>query len=735
MSTPDERDDELAEVHFLPAARPDGELEPAEAGEEAGRGAGLVGPVLDGEVVEPDQDPGDDQVRAGQPGLQTTVGWSPPVREMRPVLPGWLADPAARRAAVRWGAGMVWHRVRYHLVRVPVYALRVLGRVSVGAVRVVGWLYRWVADAESAPIRQAAAAAGEVGGYLAARRVRNDAVRARLRDLALVGVLATAGVLCLLYLAPRRVLDTVVLAVVAALAVAGRQPERPIITGALVRSRYDRLTEPVLMRALAAAGLGGKAAKPKAGQVAAEVDTTVGTPVLVQPIQRDGHGWLAICDLPFGRTAADAMAKRDAIASGLDVASVQVFVEAHRESQRRVTMWVADEDPFAARPRTSALAKCPQVSVWDAQPLGVEPRGREVKPTLIFNSFLIGAVPRMGKTYAARALVAPAVLDPQCDLTILDLKGGRDWQGFGKCAVTYLSGEDDDDIGYAVAVLEVLREEARARFAAFRKMSDAECPESKLTREMARQGMRPHVIQIDEVQNLLTHPEHGKAALPLLVWLAKTAPAAGFLLVMATQRPSGEVIKTDLRDNLTVRIALRVMDWRSSDTILGASAASIGIESNSLQEWHKGVAVIRGISNGRGGDHSTIRTDLLTNEQCARLGTIGRQRRTDAGTLRGHAAGQTDPVAVTVSVVQDVLAVWPGDQPKVWSETLCGRLAELRPELYHDLDPATLTSHLATHDIPVVQVNRSGTNRRGYELTALRATHTRCTSDSTDEPD
>lgn len=684
-------------------------------------GVDLVGPVLDGELLDPEQEVVEYPVAS--PGMAPWEVQRNP--EPRPVIPAWLADPTTRRAAAHWAAGAIWHRVKFHAVRSPVYLLRFLGRAPVGAARLVGWLVRWLADAEARPVRLAAAASGETAAYLAARRMRDQAVKTRAKVLGALLLAVLVGYVALRLFAPPWAPKATLAVVVVGLAVAGRKPERPIVTAAIVRPGYERLTEPIVLRALAAAGLGGKAPKVKDGQVADE--TAVGTPTLPQPVARIGDGWLAVVDLPRGRTFGHAAEKRAEIAGALDVAAVQVFLESVETSARRVVMWVADRDPYAGKPNRSPLAKCPPVTVWEPQRIGMEPRGRQVRPTLLFNAFLIGAIPRQGKTYLARTMAAPAILDPHCDLTVLDLKGGRDWKATERAAVTYRSGDDDDDVEYALAVLQRLKAEAQGRFAEFRNLSDAECPESKLTQQLAARGMLPHLIVLDEVQNLLRHEQHGKAALPLLVWLAKTAPAAGFMLMLATQRPAAEVIPADLRDNISVRLALKTMDWRSSDTILGASAASIGIESFSLLAGrHAGVAVVRGVDNGRGGDHQTVRSDLVTAEDFARICAVGRQRREDAGTLRGLAAGEVDAVQVEVSLLDDVRAVWPGAEPKVWAETLCERLADFRPDRYDGVTPDGLTKLLGRHGVGVVQINRHGTNRRGYAFADVEKAGATC---------
>ena len=43
---------------------------------------------------------------------------------------------------------------------------------------------------------------------------------------------------------------------------------------------------------------------------------------------------------------------------------------------------------------------------------------------------LVGAIPRMGKTFAARLPAAAAALDPWVQLFVFDGKGGKDYQPF-----------------------------------------------------------------------------------------------------------------------------------------------------------------------------------------------------------------------------------------------------------------------------------------------------------------
>src|SRR5690606_4378310 len=79
----------------------------------------------------------------------------------------------------------------------------------------------------------------------------------------------------------------------------------------------------------------------------------------------------------------------------------------------------------------------------------------------------------------------------------------------------------------------------------------------------------------------------------LLTWLAKKAPAAGLVLILATQRPDSKTIPSGLRAVLGSRFALRVMDWRDSNIVLGEQMNTRGYDSSRLLASHKGVGILR----------------------------------------------------------------------------------------------------------------------------------------------
>lgn len=643
--------------------------------------------------------------------------------ELRPIVPGWMRSWTSIKLVARWWLRMQWHHVRFHAFRLPDYARRVVVRAPRGVWRLTSSLVRWAFDTRADGLEQQLAS-GMKQDSIEFRKLREDRarrVRARLMGVAVFGVLGLAAVVGAWAVAPApvRVLAGVILCGV--FARIGSNPGAPLVGQAMAASTgFRELTPAILMRGLRAAGLGGHAARlDKDGREVTESTQ----PTLAADIARsaNGRGYEVLVDLPYGRTAGDAAEKVEQLASGLDVDVSQVFPEPVQGSARRVALYVADEDPMLLPPHRSPLARFPKVSVWDPQPVAQTPVGREVRAPLLFSSYLVGAVPRAGKSFAAKCLVAPAVLDPFCDITALDCKGGRDWLPAEQVAVDYRAGDDEDDLAVVLAILERRRNEARERLASFRKLTDAQMPEDKLTRELAAEGMHPHVIIVDEIQNLLRAPNKKiqKAALEVLTWLAKTAPAAGYSLIAITQRPAADVIPADLRDITTVRIALRTKTRQASDAILGSDISATGYRTDRFMENHKGAAVIGGIPTGKGGDLQVVRTDLLMPAEFAKACAIGRQRREDAGTLRGQAAGQAEPVTITVTVVDDVASVWPGDEAKVQAHVIAARLREVYGGRYAGLDETALTRALKAHDVVSIQVFRDGSNRNGYALADL----------------
>ena len=696
-----------------------------ETGLDDGHGGPVDGPGR-GPVRAGDRSRGslmpDRPVREDQPAVPADhPGGVWMARGGRALVPGWLAHPvtSARRVLAFWA-----HVALFHGIRVPEYLLRALRWAPRGLYRSLVGLGRWATDAEAKELRWSAAARDDVREYLHLSRQRNQRVHNRgLAALVLVVTVlcaVTVGVVVSPWSPLTRI--AVVLGVVLTFGAVGAPADRPWLDHATVPPNARRVTPDLLVGAFAAAKL-----------CSLDADRPPGPIRFLSPIAHDGPGVRAVIDLPAGQTATEALARREKIAAGLDIDEFRVFLERLRGtagSARRVVVWIADRDPYELNSPTSPLAQARVWDFWKPFPFGVDARGREVAVPLVWSSLLVGSIPRMGKTNAARLPAVAAALDPTTRMIVFDGKGGKDWKPFDQVAHFYAAGVRTAVVEALVVVLREAVEDMGARYERMADLPDDICPEGKVTPHITRRssyGMPLTVIFIDEVHRYLEHPEHGQTIYGLLTELAKAGPAAGYMLVLATQRPDAKVVPEGLRGQMGTRFALRVMNWQASETILGAGTYTAGLDASKFLRSHLGVGILVGADDNQatGGEAITVRTHLLDLATLRQITKRGRELREKAGTLTGMAAGDTViPETPARRLLDDLLDMFEPGEDRAWSETLCARLADHWPEVYDGWDPTTLANVLRPFGVETGQVwgrthDGTGANRRGVARQAL----------------
>jgi predicted ATPase len=130
-------------------------------------------------------------------------------------------------------------------------------------------------------------------------------------------------------------------------------------------------------------------------------------------------------------------------------------------------------------------------------------------------------------------------------------------------------GWDDTD---AIALLQRAVEEMESRYAVFK---------DRRVRTLAdfNAGAGPSerlpwwVIVLDEYADLTSDTQSKKDIEQELRRLAQKARASGIHLIIATQKPSGDVISTNLRSNLPAQLALRVKSGIESRVIMDETGA------------------------------------------------------------------------------------------------------------------------------------------------------------------
>ena len=79
------------------------------------------------------------------------------------------------------------------------------------------------------------------------------------------------------------------------------------------------------------------------------------------------------------------------------------------------------------------------------------------------------------------------------------------------------------------------------------------------------------VVFIDEFAELIESKHKGKEVEQKIGRLAQAARSVGIHIVMATQKPSADVVKGRIKSNFVARLAFRVPSWHDSRTIITKS--------------------------------------------------------------------------------------------------------------------------------------------------------------------
>lgn len=648
--------------------------------------------------------------------------------EARPILPDWARSRSGLTGEAKRAARLALHRIGYHAVRGPLYAARIALYAPRGLFRLAAMWGRWCFDEEGRPLRSATAAKDDYEAYRKLVLVRDRHVRWRGLVSAAVGIPAGIGVLAALGAGGLWAWGLGA-AAVAAFGYAGRPTDRPLLEAAVVKTSLAPLTSDVVYRALTSLGVGGistaVAKNPKA----------IG---FVAPITRDGQGWRAEVDLPFGVTAAQIMERRENLASGLARPIGCVWPEGRSEIHPgRLVVWVGDEDMATAKqPAWPHLKGGKGINLFEPVQIGTDPRGRPVSVTLMYAAGVLGAIPRMGKTFALRLLLLAAALDARAEVHAFDLKGTGDFKPLAPIAHAYRAGDEDEDLDYLMADLRAVHADMRRRTKVINGLPSDVCPENKVTDALASKkslGLHPIYLGIDECQRLFEHAGHGDEAESICEDLVRRGPAVGIMLWLATQRPDSKSIPKGIADNVVLRLCLKVTGQVANDMVLGTSMYKEGVRASAFSFEDKGI----GYLVGEGNAPKVVKTHFVDGPAAEKVAARAKAAREAAGALTGYAAGETAETAPETrrDLLADLLAAWPAGAAACWNADLVDRLAELRPEIYGewaDLDEDHKTAQL-TRDLRacgahklVKQIGRrDGTgktvNRRGLDHDTIRA--------------
>ncbi|MEV7701813.1 cell division protein FtsK [Streptomyces sp. NPDC088922] len=645
-----------------------------------------------------------------------------------PVLPAWARSAASIKSNAAAFGRLTWWHTQYHGFRVPKYLVKTVLLAARGFFRATMGLWPTLsAQDHTATVKalRAQVKARPEDVDLATRLQMAHFERTRTRrwrfGAAAAGVAAAAVGIAL---ADPALHAGIAGAVVTPLAYLGRGKETHLLDQGAPPLRVD-MSAQQLNDALRAAGLlkSGRATEDE--KDAPRVSCSMG------PV-RDGRGWAVIFDLPRGggQTASDVLAKREVIAQELGVDEIQVIMSRVRASKGgnagRVSMWVADDDPYLGKPNPSPFATAERFSIWDPIPFGQDARGNRIEVPVMWQSMFFGGLPRRGKTFTQRLMTAAGLLDAYVRHYVADGKGGADWMPMRAVAHRLVMGAEDDAIEALKAMLAELLVEMERRFAILRELPTSICPEGKLTPEIVQRYNLPVIfVTIDELQEYFTamEREDREQVINDLCRIARRGPAAGFVSNFASQRPDADSVPTKLREIITLRYSTQVVDRASSDMVLGKGKAAQGADASVLSEDHVGTGVlVTGPAS-----YVTVRADYLDGTGFATLCQKGRALRQDAGQLTGDAAGDVTAAADASGVklppiLSDALEVMR-HSPRMFTTDLLAGLVNLDEDVYGDFNAERLASELEAAGVKRTskQVKISGTNAAGYQRRDIEA--------------
>ncbi|MCP2340465.1 FtsK/SpoIIIE domain-containing protein [Actinomadura rupiterrae] len=642
--------------------------------------------------------------------------------QRRPIIAPWVRDRDEATATVRWALGYAGHVAGYHAARVPLYGVRLTLRSPRGLARVVRGTWRWTFDAEGMPLRTYAVDRNDIDAYLKLVHERNDRVRWR-RLMALAGAASGGLGVAAVSAAGGVTQATVFTALVLFLGWIGTPEDKRVLDVAVVEHKAPKLTSEVVVRALGSLGIAeiNKAMAKGGGGI-----------TFPAPITRDGPGWRADVDLPYGVTVSDIMERRDRLASGLRRPLGCVWPEpANEQHAGRLVLWVGDQDMKSVKPPAWPLAKSGRADLFKAVPFGTDQRGRPVMLTLMYANALIGAMPGAGKTFALKPLLLAAGLDPKAQVRVFELKGTGDLDFSEKYAHHYASGADDETKRACLASLNEVYAELERRAKTIASLPKDVRPENKVTPELAAKRslkLFPLVLVIDECQELFADDEVGKDAGEKATAIIKRGRALGIILLLATQRPDKDSLPTGVSANVGLRYCLRVMGQTENDMILGTSMYKNGVRATTFTKQDKGIGYLVGEAD----DPQICRSYYIDGPAADVIAARARAVRKTAGTLTGYAAGEDTTPADDqgTNLLEDVLAVMAPGEDKVHSQTIVDRLAELRPIIYGpwaDQDgkgkATQLSNALKPHGITTPQVWGQDETGKGRNLKGVHREH------------
>jgi DNA segregation ATPase FtsK/SpoIIIE, S-DNA-T family len=253
------------------------------------------------------------------------------------------------------------------------------------------------------------------------------------------------------------------------------------------------------------------------------------------------------------------------------------------------------------------------LSMFDDVHLGVDEFGEHIYINLAERNLLIGGEPGGGKSSTENLIVAHGALSADCRLVLVD--GNQVQLGpWRHSADVFVGPSLKDAIDAFTQFQQVMNRRYEKLLATGRR---------KITRD---DGEHVYLVVIDEYAyysaTIGKKPEREEFA-ALARDLIARGRAAGVILILATQRPSHQIIDPSMRDLFSYRLAFRCTTDSSSDVVLGQGWAARNYTAASIDPLARGVGWLLSET----GVPRRIKTAYLTDHQIADLAAYAAQLR------------------------------------------------------------------------------------------------------------
>lgn len=158
----------------------------------------------------------------------------------------------------------------------------------------------------------------------------------------------------------------------------------------------------------------------------------------------------------------------------------------------------------------------------------------------------------------------------------------------------HLVGQIGIDAEDAISILADAVDEMQRRYALFRVVKGVRSIEDYRRADSELERLPWRVLVLDEYADLTADLDDKKAIEGLLKRLAAKARAAGIHLIVATQKPSAQVIGTVIRSNLPAQLALRVKSHQDSQVIIDQTGAeALAGKGDAFLRTEKGITRVQ----------------------------------------------------------------------------------------------------------------------------------------------